>query len=121
MARRGAPAPEVLTCRHRRHRGIVVPRVRAFRRLVRERGYPRPLVNRQTGAHRVDCRWPGPPLTVELNGFRFHRSRLAWEADMERERAARGRGEDFRRFTWRDVCEDAGYLLASLDALLLRR
>lgn len=88
---------------------------RRFLALLRERGYPRPQVNRRAGAHWVDCRWPAHRLTVELNGFRFHRSRRAWEADMERERAARRRGDEFRRFTWHDVFEDQGYLTDVLD------
>lgn len=94
---------------------------RGFRGMVRERGYPKPLFNRPEGAHWVDVRWPQHRLTVELNGFRFHRSRRAWEADMERERAARRRGDRFRRYSWHDVFEDRAYLLETLDALLPRR
>lgn len=94
---------------------------RGFRAIVRDRRYPKPVINRPEGVHWVDFRWPEQRLTVELNGFRFHRSRKAWEADMERERAARRRGDRFRRLTWFDVFEDRTYLFETLDELLPRR
>ena len=58
-----------------------------------------PEANRRRGAHYVDRRWPEYRLTVELDLYRFHRSRRAWEQDRERERAARARGDEFRRYT----------------------
>jgi hypothetical protein len=67
-------------------------------------GFPRPEVNRKRGAHYVDLRWPG--LTVELNGYRFHHSRHAWEEDHRRRRAARARGDAFRTYTYEDVLEE---------------
>jgi very-short-patch-repair endonuclease len=85
---------------------------------LRERGFPIPQINRPQGAHYVDCRWPEHRLTVELDSYRFHSSRHAWEQDYERERAARRRGDEFRRFTWRDVFEDQRDMLAELSELL---
>jgi very-short-patch-repair endonuclease len=72
----------------------------------------------RAGGRRVDCRWPERTLTVELDGYRYHRSRHAWEQDRRREREARARGDDFRRFTYGDLLEDPRYLLAELRALL---
>jgi very-short-patch-repair endonuclease len=51
----------------------------------------------------VDCRWPECRLTVEIDGYRFHNSRHAWERDREREREAHRRGDAFRRYTYDDV------------------
>jgi len=56
----------------------------------------------------VDCRWPEQRLTVELDSYRFHNSRHAWEADRKREREARAPGDDCRRFTYGDVFEIRG-------------
>ena len=42
-------------------------------------------------------------LTVELDSYRYHRSRHAWELDRKREREAYARGDQFRRFTWGDI------------------
>jgi predicted transcriptional regulator of viral defense system/very-short-patch-repair endonuclease len=89
-----------------------------FRILLEEHDMPLPHTNRKRGAHYVDCRWPQHRLTVELDSYRFHRSRHAWEQDRERERAARARGDEFRRYTWRDVVEDPGPTVAELRVLL---
>lgn len=91
---------------------------RAFRGVLRTARLPLPVTNRRKGAHFVDCRWPGRALTVELDSYRFHRTRRAWEQDRERERAARARGDEFRRYTWRDVAEDPEPMLRDLRALL---
>ncbi|MDQ4048496.1 MAG: type IV toxin-antitoxin system AbiEi family antitoxin domain-containing protein, partial [Actinomycetota bacterium] len=38
-----------------------------------------PQTNRPAGGRRVDCRWPEQRLTVELDSYRYHHSRHAWE------------------------------------------
>jgi len=90
------------------------------RRLV-EAGLPLPHMNRSADGRYVDCRWPDYKVTAELNSYRYHHTRHAWEADHEREREARQRGDEFRVFTWRDVVEDPGYMLAELRKLLAPR
>jgi hypothetical protein len=82
-------------------------------------GLPLPITNRVADGRRVDCRWPEHNLTVELNGYRFHNSRHAWEQDYQREREARARGDEFRRYTYADVFEDSAFMLAELRALLV--
>ena len=94
---------------------------RAFLRRLEQAGLPLPQTNRVAGGRRVDCRWPEHRLTVELDGYRYHHSRHAWEQDRRREREAHQRGDDFRRYTYDDVFEDAALMLAELDALLTRR
>ncbi|HEX3317077.1 MAG TPA: hypothetical protein VHR88_03600 [Solirubrobacteraceae bacterium] len=80
---------------------------RRFLARLRAAGLPLPVTNRLAGTKRVDCRWPEHRLTVELDGYRFHNSRYAWEQDREREREAHRRGDQFRRFTYEDVGERA--------------
>ena len=89
-----------------------------FLRLVRDAGLPMPVVNRRAGGRRVDCRWPAQHLSVELDSYRYHRSRQAWERDRRRERDARARGDEFRRYTYGDVNEEPGPLLVELRRLL---
>ncbi|MGH2922712.1 MAG: type IV toxin-antitoxin system AbiEi family antitoxin domain-containing protein [Solirubrobacterales bacterium] len=79
---------------------------------------PLPETNRPAGGRRVDCRWPDQRLTVELDGYRYHHSRHAWEQDRRREREARARGDVFRRYTYADVFEDPRYMLRELTELL---
>ncbi|MBN1527484.1 MAG: type IV toxin-antitoxin system AbiEi family antitoxin domain-containing protein [Thermoleophilaceae bacterium] len=91
---------------------------RVFLALLDEVGLPLPRTNRPAGGRRVDARWPDIRLTVELDGYRFHRSRHAWEQDRRREREAYARGDDFRRYTYGDVLEHPEPMLRELRGLL---
>jgi very-short-patch-repair endonuclease len=93
---------------------------RRFLERLREAGLREPVTNRKAGAKRVDCRWPEHNLTVELDSYRYHSSRHAWEQDRRREREAYARGDDFRRYTYHDVFEDPQRMLAELRDLLRR-
>jgi len=89
-----------------------------FLKLLRDAGLPLPQTNRPAGSHRVDCRWPEQRLTVELDSYRYHNSRHAWEQDRRREREARARGDEYRRYTHDDVFEDSRLMTAELLELL---
>jgi very-short-patch-repair endonuclease len=91
---------------------------RRFLELLREHELALPRTNRPAGGHYVDCRWPEQRLTIELDSYRFHNSRHAWEQDRRREREARARGDEFRRYTWGDVFEQPALTLAELRPLL---
>ncbi|MGH2763731.1 MAG: hypothetical protein ACRDLD_14325 [Thermoleophilaceae bacterium] len=91
---------------------------RRFIALLREQGLALPETNRPAGARRVDCRWPEHRLTVEIDSYRYHRSRYAWERDRRREREAHARGDEFRRYTHGDVFDDPELMLAELRGLL---
>ena len=86
--------------------------------LLEAAGFPPPQTNRRAGGRRVDLRWPDHHLTVELDSYRYHRSRHAWEQDRRREREAHARGDDFRRYTYGDVFEHPAAMLAELRDLL---
>ena len=90
-----------------------------FLERLRDADLPLPKTNRPAGGRRVDCRWPEHRLTVELDSYRYHQSRHAWELDRRREREARARGDEFRRYTYGDVFEQPQLMLAELRALLL--
>ena len=79
---------------------------------------PIPITNRVATAKRVDCRWPAHHLTVELDSYRYHGTRHAWEEDRRREREAHARGDQHRRYTYGDVFEDPRQMLSELQALL---
>jgi very-short-patch-repair endonuclease len=90
----------------------------AFLELLRNAGLPLPVTNRRAGGSFVDCRWPEHKLTVELDSYRYHSSRHAWEHDRRRERQAYARGDEFRRYTWGDVVESPKPALRELRAVL---
>jgi hypothetical protein len=91
---------------------------RRFLERLREQGLPLPITNRRSGTKRVDCRWPDRHLTVELDSYRYHHTRHAWEQDRRREREAHARGDQHRRYTYADVFEDPREMLAELRELL---
>lgn len=92
---------------------------REFLRLLREQGLPLPETNKPADGRYVDCRWPELRLTVELDSYRYHGSRHAWEQDHRRAREAYARGDDFRRYNWGDVFEEPAAMLAELHRLLV--
>jgi very-short-patch-repair endonuclease len=93
---------------------------RRFLELLREDDLPLPETNRPAAGRLVDCRWPAHRVTVELDGYRYHGSRHAWEQDRRREREAHARGDQHRRYTYGDVFEQPAQMLAELRALLGR-
>ena len=94
---------------------------RRFLAWLRTEGLPLPQTNVLAGGRRVDCRWPELRLTVELDGYRFHSSRHAWELDRKREREARARGDEFRRYTYGDVYENPRQMRREVRRLLAVR
>jgi very-short-patch-repair endonuclease len=72
---------------------------------VRSAGLPRPSVNLWVEGHEVDMLWQPERLVVELDGYEFHRTRVAYERD-------RRRDEDLAI---------AGYYVIRLTALRLER
>jgi hypothetical protein len=100
-------------------RGKTLSRLeREFLQMLRKHDLPLPLTNRLAGGRLVDCRWPERKLTVELDSYRYHRSRHAWELDRKRERQAYARGDDFRRYTWGDVVEHPAPTVRELRSVL---
>jgi very-short-patch-repair endonuclease len=91
---------------------------RGFRARLRAANLPRPITNIPAGSYHVDCRWPDAKLTVELDSYRYHNSRHAWEQDRRRDREARRRGDEMRRYVWTDVFEEPEPMLTELRALL---
>jgi hypothetical protein len=91
---------------------------RGFLARLREHGLPLPKTNVNITGGYVDCRWPEHHLTVELDSYRFHNSRHAFEQDRRREREAYARRDQHRRYTYGDVFEDPTLMLSELRDLL---
>jgi very-short-patch-repair endonuclease len=91
-----------------------------FLERLRGAGLPLPETNRPAGGRRVDCRWPDQRLTVELDSYRYHNTRHAWEQDRRREREAHARGDQLRRYTYNDVLDSPRLMVSELRALLSR-
>jgi hypothetical protein len=90
---------------------------RGFIALLQRHNLPLPQTNIPKDGHWVDCWWAEYKLTVELDTYRYHGTRHAWERDQKRERTARKRG-DYRRYVWGDVFELPEELVAELSPAL---
>jgi very-short-patch-repair endonuclease len=90
---------------------------RAFVALLEAHDLPLPETNIPKDGHWVDCYWPDYKLTVELDTYRYHSTRHAWEQDHRRERKGRRRGA-YRRYVWGDVFERPEETIADLRELL---
>lgn len=74
-----------------------------FLTLVRDAGFPHPAVNQPIGRHTVDFVWRDRRLIVEIDGFRFHSTRTAFERDRVRDAELTAAGFRVIRITWRQL------------------
>ena len=58
---------------------------RAFLALCDDYGLPRPRTNALVNGYRVDFHWPGTPVIVEADSWRWHRGRARFESDRLRD------------------------------------
>jgi hypothetical protein len=86
-----------------------------FLALLREHGMRLPRTNIDLQGDKVDCHWPQLDLTVELQSYRFHASRQAFEADI-----ARRRRSSHMAFSYGDVFERGPQTIAELAATMRR-
>ncbi|MGH2961347.1 MAG: DUF559 domain-containing protein [Solirubrobacterales bacterium] len=76
-----------------------------FLALIRAAELPAPEVNVRIGAHEVDFLWRHQRLIVEVDGFAFHSSRVAFERDRRRDAELVVLGFRVVRITWRQIVE----------------
>jgi very-short-patch-repair endonuclease len=75
----------------------------AFGELCDRYGFPRPVMNTHVCGFEVDAYWPDLNLVVELDSWRHHGTRAAFERDRERDAELHARGIATLRFTYRQV------------------
>jgi len=73
---------------------------RALLALVRRAGLPMPRTNVRVEGHEVDAFWPAHGLVLEVDGYRFHRGRAAFERDRRRDADLTAAGHRVVRMTW---------------------
>jgi very-short-patch-repair endonuclease len=76
-----------------------------FLALVKAAELPMPEVNVRIGRHEVDFLWRDRALIVEVDGFRFHSSRAAFERDRRRDAELAGHGFRVLRVTRRQIVD----------------
>lgn len=90
--------------------------------LVRKSGLPMPAVNVRKGRILPDFEWHGERVMVEVDGYRTHGTRRAFEADRARDAQLAANGWIVLRFTWRQLKHEPAVVLVRLaQTLALRR
>jgi very-short-patch-repair endonuclease len=77
-----------------------------FLDLVREARLPKPESNLTVHGYEVDFLWRAARIVVEVDGYRYHSSRPAFESDRRRNADLAAHGFQVIRLTWRQVAED---------------
>jgi very-short-patch-repair endonuclease len=91
---------------------------RAFLRLCRRYGLPKPEVNVRLGRFRPDFLWRELGLIVETDGWETHGTRSAFEADRARDAQLKMLGYAVLRFTYRQVMHDQATVARTLRSAL---
>jgi len=90
-----------------------------FLALCREAGLPMPAVNALVEGRMVDFSWPRARLVVEVDTYRFHGDRTAFERDHESTMVLRRAGYEVLRTTDRMLEGDAARTFLGLVSELL--
>jgi very-short-patch-repair endonuclease len=94
---------------------------RLFLRICRKHGIPKPEVNTKLGPYEVDFLWRAERLIVEVDSWKYHSGRRAFEADRARDRELSRRGFVVLRFTDRELSVEPDAVILSLRAHLRQR
>jgi very-short-patch-repair endonuclease len=91
-----------------------------FLALIRQADLPAPRVNTRLHGYEVDFHWAAQRCVAEIDGFRFHSTRRAFEHDRRKDAVLQAAGISVLRFTWRQMQDEPFAVIARLAALLAR-
>jgi very-short-patch-repair endonuclease len=91
---------------------------RLFLAFCRRHRLPQPEVNARVGPHEVDFLWRNRRLIVEVDGFRHHGDRSAFERDRAKDAHLQRLGFRVLRFTWRQIRGTPAIVARTLRALV---
>jgi very-short-patch-repair endonuclease len=89
--------------------------------LVRAAGLPQPLPNARLEGYSVDLLWPAQRFVVEVDGYRYHGHRAAFERDRRKDARLLAAGYRVMRFTWRQLVHEPMLVAAMLASALTER
>lgn len=99
----------------------VFTRSEAERRLLalcRSAALPRPQTNVRRAGWEVDAVWEAQRLVVEVDGYRYHRTRAKFERDRRKDADLMIAGYRVLRITWRRLTKEHDQVIAILAAAL---
>ncbi len=116
--RRGAPLLRAVAGPHADRPFTRSEAERRLLGLVRSGGLPAPATNVIVLDHEVDFLWAAERLIVEVDGFRYHGSRPAFENDHRRDARLVAGGYRVLRFSWRQIVHEPRKTLVALARAL---
>ncbi len=116
--RHGARAIRALLCREGESTLTRSEAERRLRRLIGDARLPLPGFNVRLDGYLVDAVWIAQRLIVEVDGFRFHGHRAAFERDRKRDATLVAVGYRVIRVTWRQITEEPLAVVATLAQAL---
>ena len=91
-----------------------------FLAVCRRHGLPRPRVNHHLAGHEVDFLFAEQRLIVEIDSWRYHRTRRAFDDDRARDALHLTLGHRTVRFTDRQLTNDEHHVASTLRAALAK-
>jgi very-short-patch-repair endonuclease len=91
---------------------------RALLELIGSTDLPRPRTNILIEGELVDCAWPTHKLIVEVDSYRYHKTRRSFESDRARDAKLQKAGWRVLRITDRRLFNDPAGVLADVRAML---
>jgi Transcriptional regulator, AbiEi antitoxin/Protein of unknown function (DUF559) len=91
---------------------------RRLKALCKAAGLPLPQMNARVAGWEVDAYWPAHKLVVEVDGYKYHRTRRRFESDRRKDAALQTAGYRVIRITWRRLTQEPLAVSAQLGALL---
>jgi very-short-patch-repair endonuclease len=85
-----------------------------FLELIRKAGLPQPEVNARICGYEVDFLWREQGLVVEIDGYRYHSTRRAFEHDRRKDAILQAAGLITTRITWRQLVREPLAVVARL-------
>jgi very-short-patch-repair endonuclease len=92
---------------------------RRLKALCKAAGLPLPRMNARVAGWEVDAFWPAQRLVVEIDGYKYHRTRRRFEDDRRKDAALQVAGCTVVRITYRRL-RDEPYAVSAQLAVLLR-
>jgi len=89
--------------------------------LIRAGNLPIPVLNIRRGRIMPDFIWRNERVIVEVDGFRTHGTRRAFESDRARDAKLAAEGWIVLRFTWRQLKHEPEVVLVRIAQVLARR
>lgn len=114
---KGKHGTRALSALLERQHGSTLTRSQAeelFLELIRSAQLPTPRINARQSGYEVDFLWTEQRVVIEIDGYRFHSTRRAFEHDHRKDRDLRAAGLTVLRFTYDQLRREPQAVIAAV-------